>query len=141
MPMDPYDPDPCIKGENELEPDTISRVPLEKSEILDFLKNEGLLRILISNSLIKREDLLVWLSRGPTGKITFTFSPSRGLIGGAMVPYGAYDLGGRIDAPMKDEVATFLLSFGLTPEEAEDVIRAVGTTPVRKPRRHKAKTT
>jgi hypothetical protein len=139
--MDPYDPEPCTRQEDELEPDTISRVPLEKSEIIDFLKNEGLLLILVSNSLIKREDLLVWLSRGPTGKITYTSSPSRGLIGGAMVPYGAYELDGRIDAAMKDEVATFLLSFGLTPEEAEDVIRAVGTSPVRKPRRRKAKTT
>jgi hypothetical protein len=141
IPMDPDEPHRTVMGEDELEPDTISRVPLEKSEIIDFLKNHGLLGILIWNPSSEREDPVVWLGRGSTGKITYTFAPRRGLIGGAMVPYGAYLLGGEIDAEKKDEVAEFLLSFGLTPEEAEDVIRAVGTSAVRKPRRRTAKTT
>ena len=47
----------------------------------------------------------------------------------------------RIDARKKDEVAEFLLGFGLTPEEAEDVIQAVGVKPVKtKPHRRQAET-
>ena len=47
----------------------------------------------------------------------------------------------RIDARKKDEVTEFLLSFGLTPEEAQDVIQAVGVKPVKtKPHRRQAET-
>ena len=54
-----------------------------------------------------------------------------------MVPYLAHQTPGRIVAEKRDEVADFLLGFGLTPEEAEDVIQAVGVTPVKKRRRKK----
>jgi hypothetical protein len=47
---------------------------------------------------------------------------------------------GAVHAHMKDEVAAYLLTFGLTPEEAEDVFRTVGVSPVRKPRRRKVET-
>ena len=40
VPMDPDDPELHVMGEDELEPDSISRVPLEKSEIIDFLKRQ-----------------------------------------------------------------------------------------------------
>jgi len=140
MPMDPYDPEPFMKAEDELEPDTISRVPLEKAEIIEFLKNSGLFGILLWNPSSEREDPVVWLCRGANGEITYTFSPRRGMIGGRLIPFLAHQRGGRIDAEKRDEVAEFLLSFGLTPEEAEDVIQAVGVSPVKKPRRRKAKT-
>jgi hypothetical protein len=135
--MDPYDPEPCHREEDELEPDSISRVPLEKSEIINFLKNSGLVGILLSNPSTEREDPVVWLCRGTNGQITYTFSPRRGMIGGQLVPEFALWEGHRIDARKKDEVAAFLLSFGLTPEEAQDVIGAVG---VKEPRRRKAGT-
>ena len=126
--------------EAELEPDSISRVPLEKSEILEFLKNSGLVGMLISNPWREPEDPPAWLCRTPTGKITYTFSPSHGMIGGKLVPHFTLWEGDKIDARKTDEVAEFLLSFGLTREEAEDVIRAVGVSPVWKPRRRKAET-
>jgi len=135
VPMDPYELEPHVREEEKLEPDTMSRVPLKKSEIIGFLKDSGLLRILISNPSTEREDPQVWLCRDQGGGVTYTFSPKRGTVGGQLVPYFAHWEGNRIDARSKDEVAAFLASFGLTPQEAEDVIRAVGTTAVKKPRR------
>jgi hypothetical protein len=141
IPMDPYEPQPSTMAEERLEPDSMSHVPLEKSEIIDFLKDSGLLLILISNPSTEREDPQVWLCRSQDGGVTYTFSPKRGMVGGQFVPYFAHWEGNRVDARKKDEVAAFLASFGLTPQEAEDVIRAVGTGPVKKPRRRKASTT
>jgi hypothetical protein len=140
IPEDPYLPDEphrTMKGEDELEPDTISRVPLKKSEIIDFLKSHGLLEILLWSPSSERKDPVVWLGRDSSGKITYTFSPRRGLIGGKLIPEFGYWDAKRIDPRKKDEVAEFLLGFGLTPEEAEDVIQAVGVKPVKPPRRRK----
>jgi hypothetical protein len=142
IPRDPYlpdEPDRTMMGEEELEPDTISRVPLKKSEIIEYLKKR-LSEILSWNPSTERKDPVVWLGRDSSGKITYTFSPRRGLIGGKLVPESARLLSRRIDARKKDEVAEFLLGFGLTPEEAEDVIQAVGVKPVKPPRRRKAGT-
>jgi hypothetical protein len=84
---------------------------------------------------------LVWPGRDSGGKITHTFAPRRGLIGGQMIPDSALaSTGRRIDPRKKDEVAAYLLGFGLTPEEAEDVIQSLGVAPVKKPRRRKAET-
>ncbi len=84
---------------------------------------------------------LVWLGRDSHGKITHTFAPRRGLIGGQMIPDSSLaSTGRRIDPRKKDEVAAYLLGFGLTPEEAEDVIQSLGVAPVKKPRRRKAGT-
>jgi hypothetical protein len=71
---------------------------------------------------------VVWLGRDSQGKVTYTFSPRRGLIGGKLIPELALCAGRRIDARKKDEVAEILLGFGLTLEEAEDVIQAVGAS-------------
>ncbi len=139
--MDPDDPELRLLGEDELEPDSISRVPLERSEIIDFLKRHGLFSILLSNNEFPLEYPLVWLCRGNHGEITYTFAPRRGLIGGQFIPDSALVRPGRrIDARKKDEVAAYLLGFGLTPEEAEDVIGTLGVAPVKKPRRRKAET-
>jgi hypothetical protein len=141
VPMDPDDPELHPMDEDELEPDSISRVPLEKSEIIDFLKQSGLYCILLANNILPLEYPLVWLCRDNHGKITYTFAPRRGLIGGQMIPDSALaPWGRRIDPRKKDEVAAYLLGFGLTPEEAEDVIGALGVAPVKPPRRRKAET-
>ena len=141
VPMEPYDPEPHVMDEEELEPDTISRVPLEKSEIIDYLKTTGLYSILLANNMLPLEYPVVWLGRDCHGEITYTFSPRRGLIGGQIIPDSALARRGRrIDARKKDEVAAYLLGFGLTPEEAEYVIQSVGVAPVKEPRRRKAET-
>ena len=77
IPEDPYLPDEprrTMMGEEELEPDTISRVPLQKSEIIEYLKKR-LTEILIWNPSSERKDPVVWLGRDSSGKITYTFSP------------------------------------------------------------------
>jgi len=138
--QDPHEPYDWLMDESELEPDSISRVPLEKAEILEYFKNSSLVAMLISTEWGRPVDSPAWICRTMGGMITYTFNPSHGLIGGTPIPPVALRPGDRIDARKKDEVAEFLLSFGLTPEEAEDVIKAVGVAPVRKPRRRKAET-
>jgi hypothetical protein len=92
--------------------------------------------ILLANNDFPLEYPLVWLCRSNYGDITYTFAPRRGLIGGQLIPDSALIRPGRrIDPRKKDEVATYLLGFGLTPEEAEDVIQSLGVAPARKPRR------
>ena len=69
--------------------------------------------------------------------MTHTFAAEHGQVGGdRSVPFAAF-WEAAVHAQKRDEVAAYLLTFGLTPEEAEDVIRAVGVSPVRKPRRRK----
>jgi hypothetical protein len=138
--MDPYEPELHVGEEHELEPDTISRVPLKKSEIMEFLKRD-LDGILIWNPSSEREEPVVWLARGPDGEVTYTFYGRWGLIGGRLVPELALRLDHRIEPEKQEEVAEFLSGFGLTPAEAEEVIQAVGVAPVKKARRRKAKTT
>jgi hypothetical protein len=141
VPMDPDDPERHVKAEEELEPDAISRVPLEKSEIIDYLKRTGLFSILLANNDFPLEYPLVWLCRSNYGDITYTFAPRRGLIGGQMIPDSALVRPGRrIHPRKKDEVAAYLLGFGLTPEEAEDVIQSLGVAPLKKQGRRKAET-
>ena len=138
--QDPDEPYDWLMDESEIEPDLISRVPLEKSEILEYFTNWGLVAMLISTPWSESRDWPAWLCRTMGGMVTYTFNPSHGLIGGKPIPYDALRPGDKIDARRKDEVAEFLLSFGLTPEEAEGVIRAVGVAPVKRPRRRKAET-
>src|SRR5579871_4111836 len=108
VPMDPDEPLRTVMEEDELEPDTISRVPLKKSEIIDFLKKR-LPGIVFWNPSTEHEDPVVWLGRDSPGEITYTFSPRRGMIGGKLIPELALCKGRRIDARKKDEVAEFLL--------------------------------
>ncbi len=139
-PSDPFEPDLYALPEDELEPDTTPPASLEKAEIIEFLKEGGgLLWILMTNPSEGRKDPQVWLARDQLGGVTFTFERNRGMIGGETVPFSAFWGSDAIYAPKKDEVAEFLLSFGLTHEEAEDVIRAVGVSPVKK-RHGKAET-
>ena len=97
VPMDPDDPELHVMGEEELEPDSISRVPLEKSEIIDYLKRTGLFSILLSNNDFPLDYPLVWLCRDNHGEITYTFAPRRGLIGGQIIPDSALDPAGPPD--------------------------------------------
>lgn len=139
-PSDPFEPDLHLVSEDRLELDVTPPAPLEKPEILRFLKNSGLMMILMTNpSPEGPRDPRVWLCRDQLGNVIYTFAAERGQIGGATVPFAAF-WDDAIHAHKRDEVAAYLLTFGLTPEEADDVIRAVGVSPVRKPRRRKVGT-
>ncbi len=138
---DPFEPEPRMVAEDQIELEMTPPAPLEKPEILRFLKNGGLIMILMTNpSPEGPKDPRVWLCRDQLGNVIFTFAAERGLIGGATVPFAAFWDSDHIRAEKRDEVAAYLLTFGLTPEEAEDVIRAVGVSPVKKPRRRKVGT-
>jgi hypothetical protein len=140
-PSDPFEPEMHMLSEDELEVDVTPPAPLEKPEILRFLKNSGLIMILMTNpSPEGPKDPRVWLCRDQLGNVIYTFAAERGQVGGATVPFAAFWDSAHIRAEKRDEVAAYLLTFGLTPEEAEDVIRTVGVAPVKKPRRRKAKT-
>jgi hypothetical protein len=138
---DPFEPDPHTFPEDRLEPDVTPPAPLEKSEILRYLKNGGLLGVLMTNPSPEGPKYPhVYLCRDQLGNVTYTFAAERGMVGGAPVPFAAFWGTDGIHAHKGDEVAAYLLTFGLTPEEADDVIRAVGVAPVKKPRRRKAET-
>lgn len=140
-PSDPFEPEMHMLSEDELELDLTPPAPLEKPEILRFLKNGGLIMILMTNpSPDGPKYPRVWLCRDQLGNVIFTFAEERGLVGGASVPFATFWGSDGIHAHKKDEVAAYLLTLGLTPEEAEQVIRAVGVSPVRKPRRRKVGT-
>lgn len=104
------------------EDEMVKAVP-EKAAILRYFKQGGLLEILGRNTQggpIQNQPK-VWLTFDPHGKISYTFSAERGLVGnGATVPFD-----GTWPHKWKD-VATFLESFGLSQEEARDVMNAFG---------------
>ena len=133
MPMDPQEPEDHIRAEEELKPDSLSSGALTKSEIVDFLKGRALLEILLSHSP-ERPDRRAWLCRGPRGDVTYTFSANRGQIGGLLIPESTVRLGLWIEERKKNDVAAFLLGFGLSPEEAMDVIMAIGVSQAKKDR-------
>jgi hypothetical protein len=136
IPADPFEPERRTLGEDQLELGVTPPAPLKKPEILRFLKNGDLMMILMTNpSPDGPRDPRVWLCRDQLGNVIYTFASERGQAGGATVPFAAFWDSDHIRAEKRDEVAAYLLTFGLTPEEAEDVIRAVGVSPVKKPRR------
>jgi hypothetical protein len=100
----------------------------DKEDLIRYLKSGGLAEILGANLEGGKEQPRAWLTLDSQGSVTHTFINHQGLIGGAAVPFFAL-YNDRIFAPRKEDVAVFLESFGLTPAEAEDVIRAVGTAP------------
>ncbi len=141
VPSDPFEPSRYMVSEDRLEPDREPPTPLAKAEILRFLENSGLIRILMTNpSPDGPRDPRVWLCRDQAGDVTHTLVPERGMVGGAPVPYAAFWGSDGIRAEKRDEVATYLLTFGLTHPEAENLIRVVGVYPAKKPRRAKART-
>ena len=129
-----------VMGEDELEPDSISRVPLEKSEIIDYLKRSGLFSILLPTTI--SHSSIPWSGSAAviTGDITYTFAPRRGLIGGQIDPR----LGPSTRPPDRrpEEGRGRRVSPGLRPDPGRGRGRdpGLGVSPVKKPRRRKAET-
>jgi hypothetical protein len=139
VPMDLDGPEDYTIPENELET-AAKRDPVEeapgKEEIIKYLKNGGLVAMLMSNSSGGENQPRVWLGRDQLGNVTHTFSADRGLVGGETIPFWSLFDNERIFLPKKDQVVAFLCSFGLSPAEAGEVIRAVGTAPGPGDRKH-----
>ncbi len=100
----------------------------DKDAVINYLKEGGLVAILRSNLGGGIDQPKVWLTYTPRGRLTHTFVPQRGMVGGAIVPFFALHED-RVFVGKKEDVANFLASFGLNRAEAELVIAAVGTAP------------
>jgi hypothetical protein len=110
--------------EEELKPAVLP----DKAAVLRYLREGGLVAILSANLAGGRHQPRAWFTFGPEGGVVHTFSADRGLIGGASVPFFALH-DSKVFTPKQEDVHNYLTTFGLTPEEAERVLRAVGTAP------------
>src|SRR4051794_31653080 len=79
---DSTEPDEFELREAQLEPASLP----DKSAVLKYLKEGGLVAILRSNLTGGKQQPKVWLSYTPRGAATHTFTARRGVIGGATVP-------------------------------------------------------
>jgi hypothetical protein len=112
----------------ELPEDELNAAVPGKRAVVEYLRNGGLVEILRSNLAGGKNQPKAWLTFTARGELTYTIDPTRGIGGGAAVPFLAlYD--DKIFAPKGDEVERFLTTFELTPAEAAEVIAAVGVAP------------
>jgi hypothetical protein len=131
VPMDPFESTISTLREDEIEPagePTEAERRLARKEIINYLRNGGLISILFTDLSGGRNQPRVWLCRDSLGNLTHTFAEERGIVGGRTVPFSAI-YGDRVFSPKKDEVLSFLQSFNLNRDEAEYVLASVGTAP------------
>ncbi len=130
IPMDPDEPTIIQVAGDYLRPAPAAdkKVPVA-ARIVAYLSDGGLISILRSNTGGGASPPRVWLRSNGPEDLVHTYEPSRGVIGGQIVPFNALHGPDRIFAPKVDEVASFLRSFGLDEVQADEVIRAVGTAP------------
>ena len=93
---------------------------MQTQEILDYFLNGGLVSI-FSDCDVKTTH--VWLRRDSEGNLTYTFDEQYGELGGARVPFWALH-NGLIPRQRIDHVLAFLKTFGLSENEAYQVVRA-----------------
>ena len=129
IPIDPFEPMTMELPENEMEAvsaETEASTSMDKQKIIDYLVNGGLISILHSNLSGGRNQPRVWLCPDQLGNVTHTFVSERGVIGGQLVPFGALHHD-KIFKVKREPVVSFVESFGLSHQEAEDVVSEVGT--------------
>jgi len=128
VPLDPFEPMTTEVPEDELEvvADNGAAAPLDKKKVIEFLKY-GLGSNLRSGMTRAKDLPRVWLCRDTLGNVTYTFVAERGISGGQPVPRAAVRWG-EIVAGKRDEVLSYLESFGLNRKEAEAVVSEVGTS-------------
>jgi hypothetical protein len=130
IPNDPFEPMITERLEEDLQPYDPAREPprqISRREIIDYLKQGGLIAILLQNQGGNHPPS-AWLRAKEGGGGIHTFDPERGQVGGQAIPARATYFT-KVFTPKRAEVAEYLRTFGLTPEEAEEVLKAVGTAP------------
>jgi hypothetical protein len=131
VPVDPDEPMIWHAREDELEPapDPKTLPPPTKEQIIDYLiRYAGLRRMLrVDPPGGPMYQPRAWVCFSQSGLVTHTFAKERGMVGGGTVPAGALCFD-RIIKSQVPEVVEFLEHFGLTKQEAEDVVQRVGTT-------------
>jgi hypothetical protein len=111
----------------EMPEDEMEKAVPDTATILRYLKRGGLVEILHTNLRGGKNQPRVWLTFDSGGGVFFTLDASRRCIGkGGAVPFWALHEN-KILLPKKEAVLDLLASFGLTREEAEEVIEAAGT--------------
>ena len=131
--QDPDEPTFFALSEDEIEPapdPTDEDTAMEQKQILAYLVNGGLTSILRSNLAGGKNQPRAWLRPDNLGNVTHTFVPERGIVGGEVVPSAATKFH-KVVSTKRDQVLSFLRSFGLSHSEAEAVMHEVGTIPTR----------
>ena len=128
IPNDPYDEDVIEMPEDELALASNSIGSIPKESIVRYLEDGGLIQILQSNKSGGTAHARVWLGRDSLGNVVHTFIAERGIVGGAAVPFFAIH-DNRIFTSKLDEVLSFLSTFGLSTQDAKQVVEEVGTAP------------
>jgi len=125
VPNHPFSADVFLVAEDEIDHVTEDeqaafQARLDPEAIKDFLVHGGLISILVRNGPEP-----VWLRSGPHGNVTETYIEGYSATGGESPPLFALH-GEKIFAPKRDNVLRFVKSFGLSDNDAEDVVRKVG---------------
>jgi hypothetical protein len=115
---------PIEVPEDDLKPVTAP----SPQEVKEYLKGGGLVTILRANLSGGKHQPRAWLLARLRGGVIHTFTQSRGLVGGKTVPFFALQED-KVFTPKEGEVIDFLKSFRLNDQEAEEVVRYVGTAP------------
>lgn len=129
VPNDPFEPMSMFRSEDEMEaipPGADVVRSIDKERIAEFLVHGGLVSMLWENRMGGKYQPRAWLCLDQLGNVTYTFVPERGVVGGQVVPSGAVR-DGKIFKPKREAVRSFVESFGLSPQEAEEVVSEVGT--------------
>ena len=110
--------------------DEMEKAVPDKAAIVQYLKQGGLADILQTNLREGEAPPRVWLTFTSRGELTHTLNPGLKAAGkGTPAPFFAV-LKNKVYAPDRAKVVEYLkTSFGLSQEEAEDVVQAVGTAP------------
>lgn len=125
IPSDSSDPIRMQVSEEELKEHS-PEPQIGTNEIVQFLIDGGLVRMLKYGSALTPPRM--WIYRNNAGRVSSSVSARRGEIGGAEVPVISLNHG-RVNLAKNAAVARFVRSFGLTVEEAHEVLRRVGTYP------------
>ena len=128
VPDAPYEDEVFEMSEDQLtviDQETSRGSPIRVDESREYFANGGLVQILRAAA---EGRTAAWLCRNSLGNLTHTFSPDRGIVGGAIIPTNALH-GHYIFRPKRDEVLDYLSTFGLSRTDAEQVIRSVGLVP------------
>lgn len=127
--MDPDEPQVMTLAEDEVElmpPESEPVRSIAKERVIEYLIYGGLLSMLQTNMPAQEYPRPVWLGLDQLDNVTYTFAAERGISGGKVPPASAV-WEGKVSKRRQAEVEAFLESFGLTHEDAQRVIRKVGT--------------
>jgi len=110
----------------EVPEDDLEQVP-PTAAVMEYLERGGLVEIL-RTSFGKPDARRVWLALDSEGNVVHTFIAEQGIVGGNPAPSRTLQ-GDKVFKHEKPRVIEYLTRFGLSSEQADEVIRTVGTVP------------